>query len=79
LGTQHSWQINYSRVLTIYLHPLLGPPHRLQVARYYRWVNKIVRQKLDSTTTTRGGLGHWRRTDRLCILNLWRTDDYLQA
>jgi hypothetical protein len=51
----------------------------LQVACYCCWVDKIVRQKLDSTTTTRGGLGHWRRTDRLRILNLWRTDNYLQA
>jgi hypothetical protein len=58
---------------------LLGPAHRLQVARDHRWVDEIVRQKLDSTTTSRGGLGRQRRMDRLCILNLWRTDDYFQA
>jgi hypothetical protein len=47
------------------------PPHRFQVARYYRRVDKIVCQKLESTTTTRDGLGHRRRMDRLCILNFW--------
>jgi hypothetical protein len=54
-----------------YLHPLLGPTHRLQVACHYRRVNKIIRQKLESTTTSRGGLGHRRRTDRLRILDFW--------
>jgi hypothetical protein len=71
-GTQHLWQIDYSRVPTTYLHPLLGPAHRLQVTRYRRRVDEIVRQKFDPTTTTRGSLGHQRRTDRLRILNLWR-------
>jgi hypothetical protein len=60
----------------MYIHPLLGPPHRLQVALYYRRVDKIVCQKLEFTTTSRGGLGHRRRTDRLRILNFRRTDDY---
>jgi hypothetical protein len=63
----------------MYLHPLLGPPHRRLVARYYRRVDKIVRQKLESTTASHGGLGHRRRTDRLRILNLRRTDDYFQT
>jgi hypothetical protein len=40
----------------MYLHSLLGPPHRLQVARYCRRVDNINRQKLESTTTSRGGL-----------------------
>jgi hypothetical protein len=62
-----------------YRHPLLIPSHHLQVACHCRRVDKIVRQKLESTTTSRGGLGHRRRTDRLRILNLWRTDDYFQA
>jgi hypothetical protein len=44
-GTQHLWQMDYSRVLITYLHPLLGPAHRLQVTCYYRWVDEIVRQK----------------------------------
>jgi hypothetical protein len=79
LGTQHLSQFNCSRVLITYLHPLLGPAHRLQVARYSRWVDEIVHQKLDPTTTSRGGLGHWRRTDWLCILNLRQPDDYFQA
>jgi hypothetical protein len=71
--------VDHSRVLITYLHPLLGPAHRLQVTRYCCWVDQIVRQKLDPTTTSCGGPGHWRRTDRLRILNLWRTDDYFQA
>jgi hypothetical protein len=37
---------------------LLGLLHRFQVALYGRRVDKIVRQKLNPTTTTRGGLGH---------------------
>jgi hypothetical protein len=49
------------------------------VTRYCRRVDEIVRQKLDPTTTSRGGLGHRRRTDRFRILNLWRTDDYFQV
>jgi hypothetical protein len=60
----------------MYLHPLLDPPHHLQVARYCRWVDKIICQKLESTMTSHGGLGHQRRTDRLRILNLRRTDGY---
>jgi hypothetical protein len=71
--------VDYSRALIVYLHPLPGPAHRLQVARYHRWVDEIVRQKLDPTTTSRGGPGHRRRTDRLYILNFWRTDDYFQV
>jgi hypothetical protein len=78
-GTQYLWQIDHPRVMIAYFHPLLGPAHRLQVARYRYRVGEIVRQKLDPTTTSRGGPGHWRRTDRLRILNLWRTDDYFQA
>jgi hypothetical protein len=62
-----------------YLHPLLGPSHRLQVACHCHQVNKIIRQKLESTTTSRGGLGHRCRTDRLGILDFLQTDDYFQA
>jgi hypothetical protein len=71
-------ELDYSRVQSC-LHPLLGPPHRLQVARYCRRVDKIVCQKLESTTTSRGGLGHRRRTDWLHILNFRRTVDYIQT
>jgi hypothetical protein len=70
---------DHSRVLITYLHPLLRPAHCLQVARHRRWVDEIVRQKLDPTTTSCGAPGHRRRTDRLRILNLWLTDDYFQA
>jgi hypothetical protein len=62
-----------------YLHPLLGPVHCLQVTCYCRWVDEITRQKLDPTTTSRGGLGHRRRTDWLHILNLCQTDNYFQV
>jgi hypothetical protein len=62
-----------------YLHPLLGPVYCLQVTRYCRRVDEIIRQKLDPTTTSRGGPGHQRRMDRLRILNLWRTDNYFQV
>jgi hypothetical protein len=55
LSTQHLWKIDYSRVPTTYLDPLLGPAHRLQVTRYCRRVDEVVRQKFDPTTTTRGG------------------------
>jgi hypothetical protein len=71
--------IDYSRVLITYLHPLLGPVHCLQVTRRRRRVDEIVRQKLDPTTTSRGGPRHWRRTDWLRILNFWRMDDYFQV
>jgi hypothetical protein len=40
------------------------------VAHYGRRVDEIVCQKFDPTTTTRGGPGHRRRTDRLRVLNL---------
>jgi hypothetical protein len=69
LGTQRLWRIDYSRVSTTYLHPLLGLAHRLQVTRYCRRVDKVVRQELDPTTTTRGGPRHRCRTNRLGILN----------
>jgi hypothetical protein len=69
LGTQYLWQIDYSRVPTTYFHPLLGLAHRLQVTRYYRRVDKVIRQKFDLTTTNRGGPRHRCRTDRLRILN----------
>jgi hypothetical protein len=71
--------VDYSRVPIVYLHPLLGPAHRLQVARYNRRVDEIVRHKLDPTTTSRGHPGHRRRTNRLRILNLWRMGDYFQV
>jgi hypothetical protein len=64
-GTQHLGQIDYSRVMISYLHPLLGPVHCLQVTRHCHRVDEIIRQKLDPTTTSRGGPGHRRRTDRL--------------
>jgi hypothetical protein len=69
LGTQHLWQIDYSRVPTTYFHPLLGLAHRLQGTRYCRRVDEVIRQKFDPTTTTRGGPRHRCRTDRLRILN----------
>jgi hypothetical protein len=71
--------VDYSRVLIVYLHPLLGSAHHLQVARYHRRVDEIVCQKPDPTMTSRGGPGHRRRTDRLRILNLWQTDNYFQV
>jgi hypothetical protein len=62
-----------------YLHPLLGPLQRFQVAGYCRWADRIICPKLESTPTSRGGLGHQRRTDWLRVLYFWRADDYLQA
>jgi hypothetical protein len=41
LGTQHLWQIDYSRVPTTYLHPLLGLAHRLQMTHYHRQVDEM--------------------------------------
>jgi hypothetical protein len=72
-------QIDYSRASTTHLHPLLGLAHRFQVLCYRRWVDKVVCQELNPTTTTRGGSGHWCRADWLRILNLRRTDDYFQS
>jgi hypothetical protein len=66
-------------VSTTHLHPLLGLAHRLQVASYRRRVDEIICQQLNSTTTTRGGSRHWRRADRLRVLDLWRKDDNLQS
>jgi hypothetical protein len=78
-GTQHLWQIDYARVPTTYLHPLLGLVHRLQVTRYCIRVDEIVCQKFNPTTTHCGGSRHWCRTDRLRILNFWRADDHFQV
>jgi hypothetical protein len=72
-------QIDYSRTSTTNLHPLLGLAHRFQVTRYCRRVDKVVCQEFNPTMTTRCGSRHWRRADWLCILDLWRTDDYLQG
>jgi hypothetical protein len=79
LGTQHLWQIDYSRVPTTCLHPLLGLVRRLQVTRHRRRVNEVVRQEFDPTTTTCGGPGHRCRMDRLRILNFRRADDHFQV
>jgi hypothetical protein len=79
MGTQHLRQMDYSRALTTHLHPLLGLAHRFQVTSYRRRVDKVVRQKFNPTTTTRGGSRHWRRADWLRILDLRRTDDYFQG
>jgi hypothetical protein len=49
------------------------------VASYRRWVDQIICLQLNSTTTTRGGPKHWRRTDRLRVLDLRRTDNNLQS
>jgi hypothetical protein len=54
-----------------YLHPLLDMSHRLQVASYRCRADEIIRQKLESIPTSRGGLGHRRRTDRLRFLDFW--------
>jgi hypothetical protein len=62
-----------------YLHPLLSSPHRFQVTSYRCRADKIIYQKFESIPTSRGGLKHRRRTDRLRVLDFWRTDDYLQA
>jgi hypothetical protein len=68
-----------------YLHPLLGlirssaKLHRFQVASYRCRADKVIRQKHKSIPTSRGGLGHRCRTDRLCVLDFWRTDNSLQA
>jgi hypothetical protein len=76
LGTQHLWHIDYSRVPTTYLHPLLALAHCLQVTRHGRRIDEVVRQEFNPTTTTRGGSRHRCRTDRLHILNFWSADDY---
>jgi hypothetical protein len=36
------WKIDYFRVSTTHLHPLLGLAHRLQVASYRRRVDKVI-------------------------------------
>jgi hypothetical protein len=51
-----------------YLHPLLGPAHRLKVAGYSRWVDKVLCEKFEPIATSRCGLGHQCRTDRLRVL-----------
>jgi hypothetical protein len=51
-------QIDYSRVSTTHLHPLLGLAHRFQVPCYRSRVDKVVWQELNPTTTTRGGSRH---------------------
>jgi hypothetical protein len=66
-------------VSTTHLHPLLGLAHRLHVASYRRWVDKVIRQQFDPTTTTRRGSGHWRQADWLRVLDLWRANDYFQS
>jgi hypothetical protein len=53
----------------MYLHPLLSMPHRLHVASHRCRADEIIRQKLESTPTSRGGLEHRRRTDRLRVLD----------
>jgi hypothetical protein len=60
LGYSALMTVDYSRALITYLHPLLGLAHHFQVACYYCWVDEIVRQKLDPTTTSCGGPGHRR-------------------
>jgi hypothetical protein len=62
-----------------YIHPLLSPTHRLQVAGYRRRVDKVIREKFEPIATSRCGLGHRRRTDRLRVLDFWRADNYFQA
>jgi hypothetical protein len=42
-------------------------------------VDEVICQQLDPATTTRSGLGHRRRADRLRILDLRRADDHLQT
>jgi hypothetical protein len=54
-----------------YLHPLLDTMHRLQVASYRCRADEIIRQKLESIPTSRGGLEHRRRMDRLRVLDFW--------
>jgi hypothetical protein len=49
---------------------LFGLAHRLQVVSYRLRVDKVIRQQLNPTTTTRGDSRHWRRTDWLRILDL---------
>jgi hypothetical protein len=54
-----------------YLHPLLDMPHRLHVASHHCRADEIIRQKLESTPTSRCGLGHRRPTDWLRIMDSW--------
>jgi hypothetical protein len=58
---------------------LLGLAHRLHVPSYRRWIDKVIRQQLDPTTTTFLSSGHWRRADWLRVLDLWRANDYFQS
>jgi hypothetical protein len=62
-----------------YLHPLLSPAHRLQIAGYRRRVDKVICQKFEPIATSRCGLRHRRRTYRLRVLDFRRADDYVQA
>jgi hypothetical protein len=63
----------------MYLHPLLGSPHRLQVLRQHRRLDKIVGKQLNPATATRRSLRHWRRADRLRVLDLGGSDGHLQG
>jgi hypothetical protein len=47
--------------------------------RFSRRVDKVIRQRFESITTSSGGLGHWPRTDWFRVLDFRRADDYLQA
>jgi hypothetical protein len=51
----------------MYLHPLLSPVHRLQIAGYRRRVDKVICQKFEPIATSRCGLGHRRQTDQLRV------------
>jgi hypothetical protein len=54
-----------------YIHPLLSTLYQLQVASYRCRADEIIRQKHKSIPTSRGGLGHRRRTDWLRVLDFW--------
>jgi hypothetical protein len=55
--------INYSMGTVTYLHSLLSPAHRLQVARHCRRVDKVICQKFEPITTSCCSLRHRCRTN----------------
>jgi hypothetical protein len=63
----------------MYLHPLFGSPHRLQVLRQHRRLDEVVGQKFNPAAATRRSLRHRRRADRLCVLDLGGSDSHLQG
>jgi hypothetical protein len=71
----HSARTRLLKGTVTYFHPLLGTPHRLHVVSYRCQADEIIRQKLESTPTSCGGLGHRCRTED----HVWSEDRWMVA